>query len=116
MAVASKERIREIYEVLPKVNCGLCGFGSCGQFARAVTEARASPFGCRQNPWVGYKISEIMGVKAPAFRPQYEFYQPVSAVRATPLSAASLRKEVEGLARAVDDILTRIEKSTARRC
>lgn len=116
MAVASKERIREIYEVLPKLNCGLCGFGNCGQFARAVAEGRASPFGCRQNPWVGYKTSEIMGVKAPAFRHKYEFYQPVLARRATSLSVASLRKEVEGLSRTVDDILTRIEKSMARRC
>ena len=54
MAVGSKEKIREIYEVLPKLNCGFCGFGSCGQFARAVAEGRASPFGCRQNPWCVY--------------------------------------------------------------
>jgi len=32
MAV-SKEKIRKIYEILPKLNCGFCGFGSCGQFA-----------------------------------------------------------------------------------
>ena len=114
--MASKERIREIYEVLPKLNCGLCGSGNCGQFARAVAEGRASPFGCRQNPWVGYKISEILAEEAPAFRHEYEFYQPVFARRATPLSAASLREEVEELSRTVDDILTRIEKSTARRC
>ena len=112
--MASKERIREIYAVLPKLNCGFCGFGSCGQFARAVAEGRASPFGCRQNPWVGYKISEIMGVRAPAFRHQYEFYQPVFARRSTPLSPALLREEVEGLCQRVDDILARIEKSGRR--
>jgi len=32
MAV-SKEKIREIYEVLPKPSCNLCGLGSCSQFA-----------------------------------------------------------------------------------
>ena len=47
---ATKEKIREIYEGLPKLDCGFCEFGSCGQFARAVAERRASPFGCRQNP------------------------------------------------------------------
>jgi len=50
VAISSKEKIREIYEVLPKLSCGFCGFGSCGQFARAVVEGGASPFGCRQNP------------------------------------------------------------------
>ncbi|TET42130.1 MAG: hypothetical protein E3J66_04175 [Dehalococcoidia bacterium] len=114
MAVASKEKIREIYEVLPKLDCGLCGYGNCGQFARAVTEGKASPFGCRQNPWVGYRIAEIMGVKAPAFGYRYEAYQPVFARRGAPVSPASLRKEVEGLSRRVDDILTRIEKSRGR--
>jgi len=66
MAV-TKEKIKEIYEVLPKLNCGLCGFGNCGQFARAVAEGKASPFGCRQNPWSGYRISELMGMKVPAY-------------------------------------------------
>ena len=32
MAVGNKEEIREIYEVLPKLDCGFCEFGSCGQF------------------------------------------------------------------------------------
>jgi len=110
MAVANKENIREIYEALPKLNCGLCGYGNCGQFARAVAEGKASPFGCRQNPWAGYRISEIIGVKTPAYGYQYGFYQPVSAQRPGPLSAASLRKEVGGLSQRVDDMLARIEK------
>lgn len=67
MANNNKERIRDIYEALRKLNCGLCGYGNCGQFARAVVEGKASPFACQQNPWVGYKISEITGVKTPAF-------------------------------------------------
>jgi len=79
MAVANKGKIRGIYEVLPKSNCGLCGYGNCGQFARAVTEGKASPFGCQQNPWAGYRISEIIGVKAPAYGYQYGFHQPISA-------------------------------------
>jgi Na+-translocating ferredoxin:NAD+ oxidoreductase RNF subunit RnfB len=65
MAV-NKEKIREIFEVLPKLNCGFCGFGSCGQFARAVAEGRASPFDCKQDPWSGYRISEIVEAEVSA--------------------------------------------------
>ena len=110
MAIATKEKIRKIYEVLPKLNCGLCGYGNCGQFARAVAEGKASPFGCRQNPWEGYKISEIIGAKAPEIGYRYAFYQPILAQRPEPLSSASLKEEVSGLSRRVDNILTRIEK------
>jgi Na+-translocating ferredoxin:NAD+ oxidoreductase RNF subunit RnfB len=31
MAV-SNEIIKSIYELLPKLNCGFCGFGICGKF------------------------------------------------------------------------------------
>ena len=111
MAIATKEKIRKIYEVLPKLNCGLCGYGNCGQFARAVAEGKASPFSCQQNPWAGYKISEIIGVKIPEIGYRYAFYQPVSAQRPeSPPSPALLRKEVSGLSQRVDNILTRIEE------
>jgi hypothetical protein len=106
----NKKKIRQIYEALPQLDCGLCGYGSCGQFARAVAEGKASPFACRQSPWAGYRISEIIGMKAPAFGYQYGFYQPVSVQRPGPFSPASLRNEVGGLSRRVDDILARIEK------
>jgi len=111
MAVTNKKIIRNIYEALPKLNCGLCGYGNCGQFARAVAEGKASPFACRRNPWAGYKISEIIGVKAPKVGYRHGFYQPILAQRrGTSPSPASLRKEVEGLSQRVDDILAKIEK------
>ena len=109
MAVSNKEKIRKIYEVLPKLNCGFCGFGTCGQFARAVAEGRASPFSCRQNPWAGYRISEIIGVKAPARR--YGF-QPGASPSTTNLEA--LREEVRRLSQNLDSILARIENLKAR--
>ena len=106
-----KEVIRNIYEVLPKLNCGFCGYGNCGQFARAVAEGKASPFGCRQNPWVGYKISGTTGVKAPAFGYRYAFYQPIFAQRPESLPPpTSLGEEIGGLSQRVDDVLARIEK------
>jgi len=111
MAVSKKAKIREIYEALPKLNCGLCGYGNCGQFARAVAEGRASPFGCRQDPWAGYRISEIVGVEAPVFGYRYESRQPLFAQRSElPLSPALLRKQVRGLSQRANDILARIGK------
>jgi Na+-translocating ferredoxin:NAD+ oxidoreductase RNF subunit RnfB len=113
MAV-NKDKIREIFEVLPNLNCGFCGFGSCGQFARAVAERRASPFGCKQNPWSGYRISEIIGVEVPAhgygFQPA-----PFSHRESTPSpdTLKALREEVKGLSQAVDNILVRIENLNA---
>jgi Na+-translocating ferredoxin:NAD+ oxidoreductase RNF subunit RnfB len=110
MAV-NKDKIREIFEVLPKLNCGFCGFGSCGQFARAVAEGRASPFGCKQDPWSGYRISEIIGAEVSAYG--YEF-QPAPFLhrRSTPSPDAlkASREEVKGLSHAVDDILARIDR------
>jgi Na+-translocating ferredoxin:NAD+ oxidoreductase RNF subunit RnfB len=107
MAV-TKEKIREIYEVLPKLNCGFCGFGSCGQFARAVVERRASPFGCRQNPWSGYRISEIVGMKVPAY--SYGSQPAFISPRGVSLSPQALREEIRALSQKTDDILARIEK------
>ncbi|MEA3253866.1 MAG: (Fe-S)-binding protein [Chloroflexota bacterium] len=116
VSISNKEKIREIYQVLPKLNCGLCGYGNCGQFARAVAERRASPFGCRQNPSAGYKISEIIGAEAAAYT-----YGSQSA--ATPRikpsppakSLKTLREEVKGLTHSVDDVLARIENLKAKR-
>jgi Na+-translocating ferredoxin:NAD+ oxidoreductase RNF subunit RnfB len=104
MAVSTKEKIRRIYEALPRINCGLCGFESCGKFARAVAEGRASPFACRQDPWAGYAISEIVGRKVPAYR-----------YRLQPASPEALGQEIRRLSRNVDDILVRIEKLKARK-
>ena len=105
--VYKKEKIKEIYEVLPKMNCGSCGFGSCGQFARAVVEQSASPFGCRQNPWSGYKISEIIGMKVPAYRyGSQPAFPPKPEVSPSP---KALREEFKGLSQKVDAILARIE-------
>jgi len=113
VAVSNKEKIRGIYEILPKLNCGFCGFGSCGQFARAVAEGRASPFGCRQNPWSGYRISEVVGMRVPSYR---YGYQPASvpSLGVSP-SPQALREEVKGLSQSLDDILVKIENLKARK-
>jgi hypothetical protein len=113
MTIARKENIKKIYESLPKRNCGLCGYDDCGQFAKAVAEKKASPFGCRQNPWLGYRLSEIIGVKVPAYSYGFQaaFYSKPGGVP----SPKVLREEVRGLFQKVDDILARIENLKARR-
>lgn len=98
METKTKDKIKRIYDALPKADCGFCGFGGCGQFARAVAEGRASPFGCKQNPTAGYIINEILGGGVP------------------PLKTAApegLRQEIRGLSRRADDILLRIERLKA---
>ena len=109
MAAANKNTIKQIYDLLPKLNCGFCGFGNCGQFSKAVAEGRASPFGCWQNPWVGYQISQITGAETPFPGYQSRFRQPSFAQRpASVASLKSLEKEVEELLKRTDNILGRI--------
>jgi len=71
---------------------------------------RAKP---HQNSWLGYRISELMGMKVPAY--SYVF-QPafVRRLGVSP-SQQTLREEVRGLSQIVDDMLARIEKLKARR-
>jgi len=112
----NKDNIRKIYELLPHINCGLCGYGNCGQFAKAVAEGNASPFGCRQNPWVGYKISEITGVRVPAFGYQQRSYQHFIGPRlGPPPSLELLQKEVVELSKRIEGILNRIDKLGKRK-
>jgi uncharacterized Fe-S cluster-containing protein len=92
VTIARKDNIKKIYELLPKLNCGLCGYDNCGQFARAVAEGRASPSGCRQDPWLGYRLSEGFSPTPRAFK-----------------------KEIRELLKKADDILIRIQDLKARR-
>ena len=112
MTTARKEDIKKIHELLSKRNCGLCGYDNCGQFAQAVAEKKASPFGCKQNPWLGYRLNEIMGVKVPAY--SYGFQPAFHSKPGVAPSPEVLRKEVQGLCQKVDDILERIEVLKAR--
>ncbi len=54
--VASK-----IYEVLPKINCGACGYPTCMDCARAIASGDASYNACRVlRPEVHEKIKAIL--------------------------------------------------------
>lgn len=113
MTAARKENIKKIHDLLPKRNCGLCGYDDCGQFAKAVAERRASPFGCRQNPWLGYRLGEIIGAPVPSY--SYEFQPAFFPKPGVASSPKVLREEVQGLFQKVDDILERIENLKAGR-
>ena len=77
-----KEKIREIYEVLPKLDDQRCGYKTCGEFAKAVAEGKAPCYGCVSGgPEVAAKVCEIMGARVPEeaipqFGPSPGFYQP----------------------------------------
>jgi hypothetical protein len=105
----TKDKIKQIYEALPQLNCGQCGFEGCGQFAKAVAEGRASPFGCRQNPWAGYRIREIIGEKTPITGSPGRFAHPAFGHGGKPsASIGSLREEVGELSKRVEGIIGRI--------
>ena len=108
MVISTRDRIRRIYEALPKMNCGLFGFESCAKFARAVAEGQVSPFDCRQDPLAAYTISRIVGANIPgelASAPGPEFSS----------SREALGQDIKRLYNEVDDILARIEKLRARK-
>jgi hypothetical protein len=77
-----KEKIRKIYEVLPKLDDQRCGYKTCGEFARAVAEGKAPCYGCVSGGLeVAAKVCEIMGTRVPEqaiaqFGPGPGFYQP----------------------------------------
>ncbi len=78
-----------------------------------MKRGRASPFGCRQNPWSGYRISKIAGMKVPVYI--YGFQSALFSPSGVSLSHKALREEVRGLSQTVNDILARIGNLRARR-
>jgi hypothetical protein len=114
--LATKDKIKQVYDTLPQMNCGLCGFDNCGQFAKAAVEGRASPFGCRQDLWAGHRISEIMGIKIPPFGYPYGFGQLAFGRRPESLaSIGSLSAEVKELSKRIEGILNRIDSLAGKK-
>lgn len=62
---STSEKIKTVVSLLPKKNCGKCGFENCGRFAVTVVEGKTSPFGCHSNPAAGYEISRVLGIEIP---------------------------------------------------
>ena len=51
---AEDEKVQQIYELLPKRDCGACGYESCYECAFAIASGEAPPDACRI---VGKKIA-----------------------------------------------------------
>ena len=59
-----KEKVKKIYEVLPKLNDRRCGYRTCGEFARAVVKGEAPCYGCVSGGYeIAKKVCNIMGEK-----------------------------------------------------
>lgn len=66
MTLSNKDKIRKIYEVLPKLDDRRCGYKTCGEFAKAIAEGKAPCYGCvTGGPEVAAKVCEIMGLELP---------------------------------------------------
>ncbi|MCL2599756.1 MAG: RnfABCDGE type electron transport complex subunit B [Treponema sp.] len=62
-AVQVDPRVEKIVDVLPKVNCGGCGFANCGLFAEAVIKETATYKGCPAGgASAANEIAKTMGV------------------------------------------------------
>lgn len=67
LKVEEDPRVEQLFEALPGVNCGACGFPSCHALAEAIAKGVAEPTSCLVGgAEVTEKISQVMGVKARA--------------------------------------------------
>jgi RnfABCDGE-type electron transport complex B subunit len=61
-------RQAQLEEVLPRANCGSCGFAGCAGYAEALVKGNAAAGMCSPGgPEVAKKIAEIMGVQIAEF-------------------------------------------------
>ena len=65
--------INEVEEILPKGQCGACGFAGCAKYAEAVVEdPSVAPNLCVPGKAaVAAKVAELTGKKAEATEPKY---------------------------------------------
>ena len=72
-AMAVNPLIHEVEEILPKGQCGACGFAGCAKYAEAVVEdPDVAPNLCVPGKAaVAEKVAELTGKKAEASEPKY---------------------------------------------
>lgn len=57
-------RVEKIYDILPKANCGGCGFPGCMGFAAALVKGEAVPSACAPGgDALAKRVAEILGVE-----------------------------------------------------
>ena len=86
--------INEVEEILPKGQCGACGFAGCAKYAEAVVEdPEVAPNLCVPGKAaVAAKVAELTGKKAEAAEPHYAYLK----CRGT-LTAAVMAARYEGV-------------------
>ncbi len=63
--IKEDERVAEIRQVLPGVNCGACGYTGCDEYAKAVASGEAKVNLCIPGAdATAQKVAEIIGVEA----------------------------------------------------
>ena len=72
-AMEENPLIKEVEEVLPKGQCGACGYAGCAKYAEAVVEKTEVPpnLCIPGKKAVAEKVAELTGKKASAAEPQY---------------------------------------------
>lgn len=74
LKVQADPKVEQVHEVLPKIDCGACGYAGCGSYAKAVVAdpdliGRCAPGGAE----VANKIAEVLNLQisgsGPAKRP-----------------------------------------------
>jgi RnfABCDGE-type electron transport complex B subunit len=64
-------RAAEIEAILPRANCGSCGFAGCAAYAEALAKGEAAAGACSPGgPEAAGKIAAILGIQAAAFVPK----------------------------------------------
>jgi len=86
--------IEEVEDILPKGQCGACGYAGCAKYAEAVVEDESVPpnLCVPGKAAVAQKVAELTGKKAEAAEPRYAFLK----CRGTKTAAAFVA-EYEGI-------------------
>jgi electron transport complex protein RnfB len=64
-------RAAEIEAILPRANCGSCGYGGCAAYAEALAKGEAAAGACSPGgPEAAKKIAAILGIQVAAFVPK----------------------------------------------
>jgi Na+-translocating ferredoxin:NAD+ oxidoreductase RNF subunit RnfB len=100
--------IDNVYEVLPKRDCGLCGYGTCRRFARAVVDRRAPPSGCRQDPLAAHRIAEILGMTVKGHESRAASAPFGRAATNGTLTGTTASRELSSIMEEAEEVLSRI--------
>jgi electron transport complex protein RnfB len=64
-------RAAEIEAILPRANCGSCGYGGCAAYAEALAKGEAAAGACSPGgPEAAKKIAAILGIEVAVFLPK----------------------------------------------